>query len=105
MAEQQLSHVLASHARVAGIVRAALTGDSAHPIKEDERYRDFSPTIACEPDFSNSYSFQVRGTCTAATRQKRRLSMVIHRVHDNSDDDCNGYTNVEDGIFEWNLRW
>jgi hypothetical protein len=43
----------------------------------------------------------------AQQRQGRSvaLSMVIHRVHDNSDDDCNGYTNIEDGIFEWNLRW
>jgi hypothetical protein len=33
-----------------------------------ERNRDFSPTTACEPEFFNKYSYQVRGTCTAATR-------------------------------------
>jgi hypothetical protein len=32
-------------------------------------------------------------------------SMVVHHVNDNSDDDCNGYANVEYGISEWNLRW
>ena len=31
--------------------------------------------------------------------------MVVHHVNDNSDDDCNGYTDVEYGISEWNLRW
>ena len=31
--------------------------------------------------------------------------MVVHRVHEDSDDDCNGYTHVEDGISEWDLRW
>ena len=32
-------------------------------------------------------------------------SMVVHRVYEDSDDDCNGYTDVEDCISERNLRW
>ena len=31
--------------------------------------------------------------------------MTVHCVGKDPDDDCNGYTEVEDGISEWNLRW
>ena len=46
-----------------------------------------------------------RGTVIKFLGKSVVCSMVVHRVHEDSDDDCNGYTDVEDGVSEWNLRW
>jgi len=54
----------------------------------------------------NSYGSQVRSTYDEQQQLEASFfSMVVHHVHGYSDDDCNRYTDVKDGIAEWNLRW
>jgi hypothetical protein len=67
-----------------------------------ERNGDFSPTVAREPRLFNSTV--IRFTLPAQQPQGKTVvcSMVVHRVNEDSDDNCSGYNDVEDGISEWN---
>jgi hypothetical protein len=66
----------------------------------------FRQLLVASRDVSTATVIKFRGYLRSSDKGRSVVSsMAVHRVHDNSDDDCDGYTDVEDGISEWNLRW